>query len=142
MDTIISGTGPAGLILISFFAATLLPFSSEASLALAITMGMDPYLAFACASAGNGAGCIFNYYSGKCFTKKMLLPLSKKKKGRFLINMIRRYGTSTVLLSWLPVIGDPLIVLAGVFQLKAWHYVSIAVGLRMLRYIPVIAGLN
>ena len=57
--------GPVGLALVSFLAATLLPFSSELALGAAITMGTPTAAAVLACSLGNCLACVFNYGIGR-----------------------------------------------------------------------------
>jgi len=45
---------------------------------------------------------------------------------------------SSLLLSWLPVIGDPVTLVAGVFRLNFWLFLLIAGTLRIARYLLIV----
>lgn len=117
----------------SFLSATLLPGSSEALLiALLVAKKASVYGLIVAASAGNTLGGITNIFLGR------LLPL--KRQGRWhdtAITWLHRLGPAALLLSWLPVIGDLLCVLAGWMRF-AWLPVLLflAVG-KTLRYIVI-----
>ncbi|MBU5378151.1 MAG: YqaA family protein [Pantoea sp.] len=117
----------------SFLSATLLPGSSEALLiALLVAKKASVYGLIVAASVGNTLGGITNIFLGR------LLPL--KRQGRWhdtAITWLHRLGPAALLLSWLPVIGDLLCVLAGWMRF-AWLPVLLflAIG-KTLRYIVI-----
>jgi membrane protein YqaA with SNARE-associated domain len=100
-------------------AATVVPAQSEAVLVGLIVAGDHPvWLLVAVASLGNILGSIVNWGLGRGierFRERRWFPL----KGRALERSqgwYRRYGKWSLLASWLPVIGDPLTVVAGVMK--------------------------
>jgi len=117
----------------SFLSATLLPGSSEALLiALLVAKKASVFGLIVAASVGNTLGGITNIFLGR------LLP--SKRQGRWhdtAITWLHRLGPAALLLSWLPVIGDLLCVLAGWMRF-AWLPVLLflAVG-KTLRYIVI-----
>lgn len=117
----------------SFLSATLLPGSSEVLLiALLVAKKASVYGLIVAASVGNTLGGITNIFLGR------LLP--SKRQGRWhdtAITWLHRLGPAALLLSWLPVIGDLLCVLAGWMRF-AWLPVLLflAVG-KTLRYIVI-----
>jgi len=117
----------------SFLSATLLPGSSEALLvALLIVKSASVYGLILVASLGNTLGGLTNIILGR------LLPL--KRQGRWhetAMTWLQRLGPAALLLSWLPVIGDLLCVLAGWLRF-AWlpSVLFLAIG-KTLRYIVI-----
>lgn len=117
----------------SFLSATLLPGSSEALLiALLIAQKASVYGLIVAASLGNTLGGLTNILLGR------LLPL--KRQGRWhdtAMTWLHRLGPAALLLSWLPVVGDLLCVLAGWLRF-AWlpTMLFLAVG-KTLRYIVI-----
>lgn len=130
--------GPAGLFILAFGAATLLPFSSEAFLILAITSGISPTSALLSASAGNISGCIFNYFLGRMAGRPLLRRILKSYKGRLAARWIKKWGFWTIPVSWLPIIGDPLLVASGIFRLDWRIFLSGASAFRIIRYVILI----
>ena len=129
----------AGLFLISFLAATLLPLSSEAALSLALALGESPRHAFWIASTGNCLACLVNYGTGLLLRGVLLRKLAKKRSGRVAYRLIRKYGPISLFLSWAPVLGDPITLLAGIFRINFWLFVGLVFSLRMGRYALIIA---
>ena len=96
----------------SFLAATLLPGGSEA--VLYGVLGLHPaekWNALAVATVGNTLGGLTSYAIGR------LIPKTKPLRG---LATIERYGSPALLLSWVPIIGDPLCVAAGWLRMNAW----------------------
>ena len=96
----------------SFLAATLLPGGSEAVLFGVLKLHPGQlWTALAVATLGNTLGGMSSYLIGR------LLPQKQTLKG---LATVQRYGTSVLLLSWVPVVGDPLCVAAGWLRLNPW----------------------
>lgn len=130
--------GPFGLFALAFGAATLLPFSSEAFLYMALLSGISPVKALISASAGNILGCFFNYALGRFAGKPLIRKIMNSSKGRWATRWIKKVGFWTIPFSWLPVIGDPIIVAAGIFRLEWRIYLTGASLFRVLRYMVII----
>ena len=108
-----------GLFLVAFLAATIFPAQSEVVLT-GLLLGGDyaPWILVLVASVGNILGAVFNWGLGRGierFHDKKWYPLKgaalERTKGWY-----RRYGRWSLLLSWVPIIGDPLTVAAGVMR--------------------------
>ncbi|MBN2816288.1 MAG: DedA family protein [Campylobacterales bacterium] len=87
------------------------------------------------ASLGNVLAIFFNYYLGYYFFLKTQEKLLSSRFGKKAYELGHRYGYWALLLSWLPLIGDPLTVVAGVLRLRFVWFVVIAGTLRVLRYL-------
>jgi len=136
--------GYIGLFLAAFLAATILPFSSEALLLLLIHQTGEWMVPVLAASAGNILGSVVNYWLGYRGSRLLLhkwLRLDDKTIDKAERNF-NRYGVYSLLLAWLPVVGDPLTVAAGLFKTrfslflllvsigKTGRYIALAMGLR------------
>ncbi|EMM77754.1 SNARE-like domain protein [Leptospira santarosai str. 2000030832] len=135
LSKLISIYGGVGLAIVSFASATILPFSSEAALTLAIVSGLSPMEAVAWASFGNCAACTVNYFLGygsETFVRKKLESSSTFQNIYQKMNTI---GWPILLLSFLPVIGDPITILAGFLRQKLWLFVIVVFTLRIVRYV-------
>jgi membrane protein YqaA with SNARE-associated domain len=124
-----------GLFLAAFIASTLFPASSEAVLAGLVASGTyDPWLLIATASAGNILGASVNWGLGRWAAET---HWAQGRRVAQAAGWFRRYGAWSLLLSWLPVIGDPLTLAAGLARLKfALFIVPVAVG-KVGRYLAV-----
>lgn len=109
----------AGLFLVAFLAATVLPMQSEAALvALLLTDTYPTSLLVAVASMGNVLGATVNWGLGRMierFRERSWFPVRPADLQRYQ-SWYQRYGRWSLLLSWMPIIGDPLTVIAGVLR--------------------------
>ena len=123
----------------AFFAATILPFSSEMAFLVALNNGMSSYHAMLFASSGNILAVVVNYFLGFWLYKKTKTKLKSSKIGRVSLACGHKYGYFALILSWLPIIGDPLTLVAGIVRLKFVWFVLIAGGLRVVRYYALLS---
>ncbi|RWN25723.1 MAG: DedA family protein [Mesorhizobium sp.] len=131
-----------GLFAVAFAAATILPAQSEAALAgLLATGSFSPAVLVGVASIGNVLGSAVNWGLGRGierFRDRPWFPLRPAMLNRA-TNWYRRYGRWSLLLSWMPIIGDPLTVVAGVLREPLWSFVAIVALAKVSRYL-VVAG--
>lgn len=123
-------------------AATIFPFSSEVAFVAALSNGMSTVNALAFASSGNILAIVVNYWFGYWLYDKTKVRLNKSKAGYKSLEYGHKYGYYALLLSWLPVIGDPLTLVAGVLRLKFVWFVLIAGSLRVARYLFLVEIIN
>lgn len=112
-----AGAGLWGLFASAFLSATLLPGGSEAVLAyLAQMEHYNPFALLVIASAGNTLGGMSSWVIGRA------LPAGRIQRPDLhpAVDRIRRYGSPVLLLSWVPIVGDPLCVAAGWLRV-AWY---------------------
>ena len=128
----------AGLFAAAFVAATILPAQSELLLGAMLVSGrFDATLLLAVATAGNVLGSVVNWVLGRYFAhyrEKRWFPASPATMARA-ETWFARFGPAVLLLSWVPVIGDPLTVFAGVLRMRFTIFllfVTIAKGGRYL----------
>lgn len=122
------------LFLAAFLGATLVPVSSEAAFVAALTLGMDPALALAAASAGNALGAATTYALGRWLGPRTRARLDGSRAGRRALAWAERYGPLTLAGAWLPVVGDPICLAAGLFRMPLWAFVLLGIGTRVARY--------
>lgn len=129
--------GLIALFLISFCASTLLPLGSEWLLVALLLQGENPIVAVAVATVGNSLGSgtnyLIGYYGGDWLQRKMV-RIDKNQQQRA-ESWFNRYGSWTLLLAWLPIIGDPLCLVSGMFKTPLLRFsllVTIGKGLRYL----------
>lgn len=93
----------------SFLSATLLPGNSEVLLVALLLSGVShPWLLVLIATMGNSLGGLTNVILGRFFPLRKTSRWQEKATG-----FLNRYGAAALLLSWMPVIGDLLCLLAG-----------------------------
>lgn len=110
--------GLPALFLLSFLAATILPIGSEWLLIILILQGFSPTNVVITASVGNFLGACTTYLIGiwgSDFFIRTILRISDQQLARSK-TVYEKYGVWSLLLSWLPVVGDPLCLLAGLFS--------------------------
>ena len=134
-----------GLFLISFSAATLLPGGSEAALLWLANEGTYATITLlAVASIGNILGSLVNYALGRFalrFQTRHWFPVSPIQLAKAQ-NWFTRWGQWSVLGAWLPIIGDPITVAAGVMRMH-WLFFLILVSLsKSLRYAALLGLFN
>ncbi len=97
----------------SFLSATLLPGSSEAVLvALLVSVKTAPWLLVLTATIGNSLGGLTNVILGRLFPLRESSRWQERAQG-----WLQRFGAPALLLSWLPLVGDLLCLLAGWLRL-------------------------
>jgi membrane protein YqaA with SNARE-associated domain len=99
------------LLVSSFLAATILPLASEVPLAIVVRRHGDVVLPVAVATLGNFAGACTTYGLARAAAAK-LLPRSSQHPPRALV-LFERYGAPSLVLSWVPIVGDAIVALAG-----------------------------
>ncbi|MBN9080664.1 MAG: hypothetical protein BGP04_20540 [Rhizobiales bacterium 62-17] len=133
----------ATLFATAFLAATILPFSSEVVLAGYLATSDRPWaMLIAVASLGNVLGSITNWILGRgltAFRNKRWFPVDAAALARA-EGWYHRYGRWSLLLSWVPVIGDPLTVIAGFLREPLWIFVLIVGAVKVARYLAVAAA--
>ena len=129
------------LLLFSFLAATILPFSSEILLSTMYMTGSFQTLnLLVIASLGNISGSIVNWYLGKkinLYQKKKWFPVSsdRLKKSEY---YFQKYGLWSLLLSWVPIIGDPITLFAGILNVRFQIFVILVSISKISRYVFVL----
>lgn len=131
----------AGLFAIAFAAATILPMQSEAALAgLLLSNAYPSSVLIAVASAGNILGSVVNWGLGRGidrFRDRKWFPANSAQLDRA-ASWYRRFGRWTLLLSWMPIVGDPLTVVAGVLREPLASFVILVAIAKIGRYLAVL----
>jgi len=133
-------SGYLGLFFAGFGAATLLPLQSEAVLTGLLIFGKHPvWVLVTVATAGNVLGAMMNWLMGRYIERwrhKPWFPIGEDKLARAQRGY-HRYGRWSLLLSWMPVIGDPLTVVAGVMHEPLLSFVLIVTIAKLGRYMAI-----
>lgn len=127
-----------GVSLVAFLGATLVPVSSEIAVVAALKSGMDPWQVLMAASAGNAVGASLDYLLGFLFAHRVESRLNRNASGRRALRWSQQYGRWSLLGSWLPVVGDPLCLAAGLFRISIPFFVAIGLGTRVARYVALV----
>ena len=128
------------IYLVLFFSAlisaTLFPLGSEALLIYDIKEGYNIYLLVFFATIGNTLGSVINYFLGlkgeeylveKKYINEKYIKVSKK--------FFDKYGSLSLLLSWLPIIGDPITFIAGVLKFNFIKFLLLVLIAKLSRYL-------
>jgi len=138
METLIQ-FGHPGLFIASFLAATVLPMSSEVLLGLLLANGFDPLVTVAVATLGNVLGSVVNYglgLWGSKFLIRKVIRITEKEFARA-TDRINRFGAVSLLFAWVPVIGDPLTLAAGVSRINFILFLILVTAGKALRYLAI-----
>jgi len=128
------------LFFISFLAATILPFSSELTLAgLISTSNYDNLLLLVFASFGNVLGSVFNWGLGfyaRNLTIKKWFPFKETQIERS-SKWFSKFGKWSLLFAWLPIVGDPLTFVAGLLRVRFLDFIILVAIGKVSRYLIV-----
>ena len=128
------------IFFLSFLAATILPFSSE--IGLASLLALDTYnnvLLLILASCGNILGSCINWLLGnysRRFENKKWFPFNKKNLFKA-SNWFEKYGKWSLLLSWVPIVGDPITFIAGTMKTKFKTFILLVSISKISRYLVI-----
>jgi membrane protein YqaA with SNARE-associated domain len=132
----------AGLFAAALAAATVLPAQSEVALvALLLAEHYPPWLLVLVASVGNTLGSTVNWGLGRLlarFEDRRWFPVRRATIARAEA-WYHRYGRWSLLLSWLPVVGDPLTIVAGVLREPLPVFLLLVAIAKTSRYLAVVA---
>jgi membrane protein YqaA with SNARE-associated domain len=126
----------------SLLAATLFPAQSEIVLAgLHLTQRHDAVVLVAIATAGNVLGACINFVLGRyalVFQERKWFPLTPARLQKTTA-LYQRFGIWTLFFSWLPIIGDPLTLVAGFFRVNFWLFLGCVTCGKLARYAAIVA---
>ena len=129
------------LFLSSFLAATIFPAQSELVLAsLNIADNHDKFLLVVIATTGNVLGALVNWFIGYYlikFKNKKWFPIQKRKIDKY-SRFYQKWGVWSLLLAWMPIIGDPLTIIAGIFKTNIWLFLTLVTIGKLSRYLLII----
>ena len=132
-----------GLFLTAFVAATILPMQSEAALVGLLLADIHPVWALVgVASIGNVAGSVVNWLLGRGierFRDRRWFPVGPAALDRAQ-GWYHRHGKWSLLLSWMPIVGDPLTVVAGVAREPFAIFLALVTVAKVGRYLVLTAA--
>ncbi|HEY9097345.1 MAG TPA: YqaA family protein [Thiobacillus sp.] len=119
----------------ALLSSTLFPGGSEALLLYRLHQGADPFASVMTATVGNVLGSLITYGMGR-FGRKALQHRSEKADRQFARaeNGFKRFGRPSLLLAWLPVVGDPLCLVAGVLRVNVLVFLLLVTIGKLARY--------
>jgi membrane protein YqaA with SNARE-associated domain len=127
------------LFLLSLLASTVVPLGSEWLLVAMVAGGYDPVLCVAVATAGNTLGACTTYAIGLFggpFLIGRILRITDEARQKA-ERLYARYGSWSLLLSWLPIVGDPLCLVGGILRVRFGRFSILVLIGKLARYIIV-----
>jgi membrane protein YqaA with SNARE-associated domain len=141
-------TAYLGLFVTAFVAATIMPFlpgSSEIALGGLLALDTaDPALLVAVATVGNVLGAVVNYAIGRYvhgLSDRPWFPVPPQTMARY-ERAFQRYGVWTLLLSWMPVLGDVITTLAGLLRTDLKQFLVLVTISKACRYLAILGGVS
>lgn len=132
----------SSLFFSAFTAATILPGSSEALLAAYIAAGQaSPALLITVATIANVAGSAVNWLVGRFlihYRDRRWFPVSEHRYNQA-ARWYKRFGLWTLLFAWLPIVGDPITVIAGALRTRFLLFLILVTIGKFVRYFFVVA---
>jgi len=133
------------IFFLSFLAATIIPFSSEVGLLSYMALGkFNNELLLIFASLGNILGSCVNYILGLYiinFKTKSWFPF-KDNQILKATNWFNRFGAYSLFFSFLPIVGDPLTLIAGIFRVSFIKFIILVSFGKVLRYLLIYYGVS
>jgi membrane protein YqaA with SNARE-associated domain len=129
------------LFFAAFVSATLFPMGSEAVLLYDLSFGYSALFLWGIATLGNTLGSLLNYWLGVkgegYLEQKGYLSKEKMQKAH---SRFKKWGGWVLLLSWMPVIGDPLTFIAGILRFDIIKFIVIVALAKGVRYAVVVTA--
>lgn len=142
MWDLVNQFGYLGLFIVAFLSGSLLPLASEAAVVAMPALGFEPWLVLIVATAGNFSASLFNYYLGRAgrhLLDSSFLRVDPEKIAKA-ERLFQRWGAPILFFSWVPIVGDPLTVVAGALRLGVPSFIFWVLLGKLLRY-AVLLGL-
>lgn len=136
MEQLLTTHGLPALFGLSFLASTLVPIGSEWLLVTLLLKHHDPTLAVGVATVGNWLGACTTYAIGMWggpFLVRRVLRIDEATERRA-DRLYGRYGSWSLLFSWLPVIGDPLCLVGGILRVRFVRFSLLVGSGKLARY--------
>lgn len=129
--------GYIGLFIAAFLAATVLPLSSEVVLGALLLNGWSPVTLVTVATVGNVLGSLTNYALGYWASQGVIKKWLKMSEEEFVRaeQRFQKYGLASLLFAWVPIIGDPLTVMAGILRIRPLWFILLVTTGKLARYV-------
>ncbi|WP_414830445.1 YqaA family protein [Alteromonas sp. H39] len=131
--------GVPGLFISAFLAATILPLSSELVLSALLLSGQSPTALVLAATTGNVLGSLTNYALGLWAARPVVQKWLRMSDAAYEVaeQRFRKYGLVSLCFAWVPVIGDPLTVIAGALRIPLIGFLILVTTGKFARYVVV-----
>jgi len=133
------------IFFLSFLAATIIPFSSEIGLLSYIALGQfNNELLLIFASSGNILGSCVNYILGIYIIKFKTKSWFPFKDNQIIkaTNWFNRFGIYSLFFAFLPIVGDPLTLIAGMLRVSFIKFIILVSLGKILRYLLIYYGVS
>jgi membrane protein YqaA with SNARE-associated domain len=133
------------IFFLSFLAATIIPFSSEVGLLSYMAVGkFNNELLLIFASLGNILGSCVNYILGLYIIKFKTKSWFPFKDNQILkaTKWFNRFGVYSLFFAFLPIVGDPLTLIAGMFRVSFIKFIILVSFGKILRYLLIYYGVS
>lgn len=132
--------GLSTVFLVAMVSATLLPMGSEPAVFALVQVRPDLFWStIMVATAGNTLGGAMSYWMGLGAEKAFESVKGRHPRERKAADWLIRFGPKACLLSWLPLVGDPLCAVAGWLKFPFWPCVAYMAAGKFLRYVTMTA---
>ena len=139
-----------GLFAVAFLAATLLPLSSEIAVIAMIGAGHTAFTVLTVATLGNVLGSCLNYVGGawgaQWWGRRRGAAGDGERNGvdhhPAAVSLLKKWGPLALVFSWVPVVGDPLTVVAGALGIRWIPFVGFVTLGKFLRYVAVVGAMD
>lgn len=131
-----------GLFASALLSATVLPGSSEVVLLALLVQGLDPWVLVPVATAGNLAGSVLNWWLGRAalrFQDRRWFPVHRDTLARAQA-WFRRWGYPSLLLAWVPGVGDAFTVAAGAMRVPLLAFLALVGVAKGARYAALVVA--
>jgi membrane protein YqaA with SNARE-associated domain len=118
----------------ALLSSTLFPGGSEALLVYRLHQGADPLTSVVVATAGNVLGSFITYGMGRFGRQAVQRSARAERQAARAERWFARFGQPALLLAWLPVVGDPLCLVAGVLRVGVGRFLLLVGVGKLARY--------
>lgn len=122
----------------AFLAGSLVPLPSEGALIAVVLSGQSAWLAVVSATLGNTLGAVTSYVLGRLGHKAAAADTRRQQRLERARAAFERWGAWCLLLTWVPIVGDPLTFAAGLLKVRWWLFLPLTLTGKLLRYILVV----
>lgn len=136
--------GYVGLFLSALVAGSILPFSSEAVLAVLLGLGLDPLLLLLSASAGNTLGGMSCYWIGRLGRREWIVRYLRVDEAQIVrvSRFLEGRGALFAFFAFLPYVGEAIAIVLGLMRGNAWIAAGAMFFGKALRYLVVLAAVR
>jgi len=136
IHTWLNQPGYGALFCISLLASSLVPIGSEWLLVIMLATGYEPFSTVIVATAGNYAGAVSTYLVGRyggIWLIEKVFRISNDQQQRA-ETYYKKYGVYSLFFSWIPLVGDPLCLVAGMLKINFMLFTLLVASGKLIRY--------